>query len=348
MRANIGIVELSSPLLRDLLREACAPIGRVTTFTSLEEARAAFADHPPKILIAGGAPLDPELLELLSRAVSSHGVIALALADAHDLQRAQRAGAIEGFPRTPEGLRALSLRLRPLLAPSLRPPAEELKRWSAQPERTSVPGSVPPAAGGGRCTLIAIGSFAPNADATAYLLSRLPTSLPGIVLLQVSLRANASELAGAIADECSWRVHELEGEQRLQPGSIWVADGSAAVSVRVGAQGPVLVRAAAPLRGQSALDALFESVARSYGPAALGVLLSASGDEGARGLEALRKAGGYTLAQRETSSVHPQSMPPRAAELGAHEVLGLERLPQAITAYCSGGGAYRSLRPSRP
>jgi len=354
MRGNIGIIELSSPLLRDLLREACAPIGRVTTFTSLDEARAAFAQQPPKIMIVGGAPLDQELLDLLARAVSTHGVIGLALADAHDLQRAERAGALEGYPRTPEGLRALSLRLRPLLAPSLRPPADEIKRWSSRPSYPAVtptnskPGSIAPTAFSGRCAMIAIGSFAPNSDAVTYLLSRLPTSLPGIVLVQVSLQTTAADLASALADECPWRVAEAESEQRIQPGGLWVADGSVPLSVRVGAQGPELVRGSALhlARGVSAVDALFESAARSLGPSALGVLLAASGDEGARGLEALRRAGSYTFAQREATSVHPQSSPPRAADGGAHEVLGLDRLPQAITAFCSGAGAYRSLRPN--
>lgn len=344
MRANIGIIELSSPLLRDLLREACAPIGRVTTFTSMEAARAAFAQQPPKIMIVGGAPLDPELLELMSHAISTHGVIALALADAHDLQRAERGGATEGYPRTPEGLRALSLRLRPLLAPSLRPPPNAPSRWPSQPRISAVADPNAAAAGSGRCALIAIGSFAPNADAIAYLLSRLPTSLPPIVLVQVSLSTTASELSGALADECSWRVHGLESEQRLQPGGIWVADGSVSLQLRASAHGPELLRTPA-LRGASPVDALFEAAASSFGAGALGVLLSAAGDEGARGLAALKRAGGYTFAQREASSMHPQSTPPRAAESAACEVLGLERLPQAITAYCGGGIAYRSLRP---
>ena len=353
MRGNIGIDELSSPLLRDLLREACAPIGRVTTFTTLEEARAAFAQHPPKIMIIGGAPLDTELLELLDRAVHSHGVIGLALADAHDLQRAQRAGALEGFPRTPEGLRALSLRLRPLLAPSLRPPSDEIRRRTGQSDQNILipslagSGSAPPAAPGSQCSVIAMGSFSPHSDATTYLLSRLPTNLPGIVLVQVSLQLNASELAEALADECAWRVNKVEGEQRILPGGIWVADGSASLQLRMSADGPVLLRTpATPPRITNPVDALFESAARSLGPSVLGVLLAAGGEEGTRGIRAMRRAGCYTFAQRESSSVHPQSSPPRAtADAGAHEVLGLERLPPAITAYCSSASSYRSLRP---
>lgn len=61
---------------------------------------------------------------------------------------------------------------------------------------------------------------------------------------------------------------------------------------------------------------LFASMARSLGPAALGVLLTGMGDDGADGLLQLRRAGGYTIAEDESTTV-VYGMPAAACRLGA-------------------------------
>ena len=62
--------------------------------------------------------------------------------------------------------------------------------------------------------------------------------------------------------------------------------------------------------------ALFESLASERGHQALGLLLTGMGDDGAQGLLKLRNAGGYTLAESESTAV-VYGMPGAAAKLGA-------------------------------
>jgi two-component system, chemotaxis family, protein-glutamate methylesterase/glutaminase len=61
---------------------------------------------------------------------------------------------------------------------------------------------------------------------------------------------------------------------------------------------------------------LFESMAQSLGPQALGVLLTGMGEDGADGLLKIRQAGGYTLAEDESTAV-VYGMPAAAVRLGA-------------------------------
>lgn len=361
MRDNVGIAELSSPMLRDLLRDGCASVGRVVTYSSLDDVRAALQRNPPKVLVVGGAPIDTGLLELLKKAIASHGVIGLAVADAHDLQLAMQAGALEGFARSPEGLRQLAMRLRPLLAPSLRPspsasrPAGAGRSATGQSGTATIaqPGLPQTPQDGAQCELIVLGSFAARGDAVAYLLSRLPNTLPGVVLLHGHTQPVA-ELKNLLAEECSWRVHEAGESGVITPGSVWIAQRGATFRPRITPLGVELTRVEQPAAvsggrssrpaGLASTDTFFEAVAQVMGARALGVLLGATGDEGSFGLWALRNAGSYTLAQRDPAALTQESRgsghPPVA-----HEVLGLETLPQAITAYCQGQNSYRSLRP---
>jgi two-component system, chemotaxis family, protein-glutamate methylesterase/glutaminase len=77
-------------------------------------------------------------------------------------------------------------------------------------------------------------------------------------------------------------------------------------------------------------DVLFESVAAHAGRRSIGVLLTGMGDDGARGLLALRSAGGLTVAQDEaTSAVY--GMPRAAVALDAAErVLPLDEIADTV------------------
>jgi two-component system chemotaxis response regulator CheB len=66
------------------------------------------------------------------------------------------------------------------------------------------------------------------------------------------------------------------------------------------------------------VDVLFESLARECGVSVLGCLLTGMGRDGAAGLLEIRRAGGFTIAQDEGTSV-VYGMPREAAQLGAAE-----------------------------
>jgi len=89
------------------------------------------------------------------------------------------------------------------------------------------------------------------------------------------------------------------------------------------------------------VDVLFESVAREYGPAAAACLLTGMGCDGAAGLLEIRKAGGFTIAQDEATSV-VYGMPREAMLLGAAErVLPLDEIGPALALRVQPGNEVR-------
>jgi two-component system chemotaxis response regulator CheB len=87
------------------------------------------------------------------------------------------------------------------------------------------------------------------------------------------------------------------------------------------------------------VDVLFASLAGCFGPGVLAVMLTGMGQDGLRGCEAVRAAGGQVIVQDEASSV-VWSMPGSVAEAGLAEVvLPLEQLGPEIVRRVRGGRA---------
>jgi two-component system chemotaxis response regulator CheB len=174
----------------------------------------------------------------------------------------------------------------------------------------------------GTASIIAIGTSTGGPAAIAKVLSQIPADFPLSILLVVHI---APEFADGL----------------LQ----WIAKFSR-MPVRVAIDGEPL-----PLRGRGnvimatpdrhllvdggclrvtdsaerhscrpSVDVLFESVAREYGPRAIACLLTGMGKDGARGLLAVRRSGGQTIAQDEGSSI-VFGMPREAIALGAAQVV---------------------------
>lgn len=191
-----------------------------------------------------------------------------------------------------------------------------------------------PAAAGFRTThkVIAIGASTGGCEALASVLGAFPADAPGAVAVIHMPEGFTKSFAARLDRSCAVRVSEARDGDRVVPGHVLIAPGGLhAEVVRSGAVTTVRVRPGEPVnRHRPSVDVLFASCARELGANAAAALLTGMGDDGARGLLAMRRAGAHTCAQDEATCV-VFGMPKEAIALGAAvQVLPLDRVPDFL------------------
>ena len=115
-----------------------------------------------------------------------------------------------------------------------------------------------------------------------------------------------------------------------EPGVFHVAPGG--FHLRVAPDRRLVLDPEPPALHQPSANELFQSMASSLGRAAVGVLLTGMGDDGASGLLEIHRAGGRTIVQDGATSAI-DGMPRAARELGAADVVApLADIPRAVFA----------------
>lgn len=182
--------------------------------------------------------------------------------------------------------------------------------------------------------IVAIGASTGGTEALRAILTALPADAPGVVVVQHMPERFTAAFAARLDGLCRVEVKEAVTGDRLIEGRVLVAPGNRHTTVRRSGSVFVADVADGPLvsRHRPSVDVLFRSVARAAGEAAVGVILTGMGSDGADGLLEMKLAGAATIAQDEATSV-VFGMPGEAVARGAvDEVLPLDRIPAAILA----------------
>ncbi len=183
--------------------------------------------------------------------------------------------------------------------------------------------------------VVAIGTSTGGTQALEAVLTRLPATSPGIVIVQHMPEKFTAMFAERLNSLCEMEVREARNGDRVVPGLALIAPGGRHMLLkRNGAQYVVDV-ADGPLinRHKPSVDVLFRSVAKFAGANALGIIMTGMGDDGARGMKEMHDAGARTIAQDEASCV-VFGMPKEAIRLGGvDQVMALDQIPSAIVNY---------------
>ncbi|MFI5841310.1 chemotaxis response regulator protein-glutamate methylesterase [Catenuloplanes sp. NPDC051500] len=166
--------------------------------------------------------------------------------------------------------------------------------------------------------VVAIGTSTGGTRALEVVLPALPRSTPGVVIVQHMPERFTAAFAQRLDAMCRMHVTEAADGDEVLPGNVLVAPGGRHMElIKMGNGYRVRVFDGPPVnRHRPSVDVLFRSVAKAAGAAALGVIMTGMGDDGARGLLEMRTAGAFTIAQDEATCV-VHGMPHEAVQLGA-------------------------------
>lgn len=180
--------------------------------------------------------------------------------------------------------------------------------------------------------VIAIGASTGGTEAIKEVLSTFPANAPATVITQHMPAGYTSTFAKRLDSVCQMQVKEAKGGERLLPGQAYLAPGDKHMEIeRSGADYRIRLSDGPRVSGHKpSVDVLFNSLCRSAGGNAIGVLLTGMGSDGAMGLLELRNAGSETFCQDEASCI-VFGMPKVAIEKGAAKrVVSLEDMGSVV------------------
>lgn len=279
--------------------------------------------------------------QIMARCPTPIVVVSSLLDDDIDLSfRALQAGALAVVPKPPsrqaptfaDHQRHLGNTLLAMAA------VRVIRRWDrvsmplngARLETTRPLGSARAAA---RLEVVVVGASAGGPSALSVLLGSLNASFPLPVLITQHIPEEfIAGLTRWLNKVSPLTVSVAEHHRPLKPGNVYLAPGHAHLALA--RQGTQLVAQLIPEQGphryRPSVDVLFQSAAAVCGSAAVGVVLTGMGDDGATGLLAIRQAGGLTFAQDQASCT-VFGMPSAAIERGAvDQTLPLDQMAETL------------------
>ena len=168
------------------------------------------------------------------------------------------------------------------------------------------------------------------------ILSTLPAQIPGIVIVQHMPKAFTGSFATSLDRVSELSIKEAEDGDMVESGKALLAPGDAHMILKTKGSSYQVKLDTGELvnRHRPAVDVLFRSVASIAGSAAVGVILTGMGNDGAQGMGEMHDEGALTLAQDQESCV-VFGMPRVAVESGAvDESLPPDQIVKRLLEWC--------------
>lgn len=180
--------------------------------------------------------------------------------------------------------------------------------------------------------VIALGASTGGTEALEKVIKHFPEDTPPVIIVQHMPAGFTKLFSERLNRSCKMRVKEAQDGDRLERGLIIVGAGEYHLRLCKDMKGwYVSSKPGEKVSGHCpSVDVMFNSVADTAGPLAIGAILTGMGRDGADGLLKMRKAGAFTVGQDKESCV-VYGMPMEAFNCGAVEVQApLDKIAEII------------------
>jgi two-component system chemotaxis response regulator CheB len=185
--------------------------------------------------------------------------------------------------------------------------------------------------------VIAIGVSTGGPSALMDLFSRLPVDFPvAILVAQHMLQGFIEGLIQHLQRRCAFNIEVATPGKVLRPGTALVVPDGCHLRLGIDHRVELVDHQSLPSHYVPSIDIMMQSTAQAFHGKAIGVLLTGMGNDGVIGMQAIKRAGGVTLAQDEATSV-VYGMNRMAVELGiVDEVVPITRMADHLVRLCVG------------
>ena len=168
--------------------------------------------------------------------------------------------------------------------------------------------------------IIVIGASTGGPQAINELLAQLPSNFPiPVICIQHICLGFLQGFIDWLSASCRLPIQIAKPGDTPKSGTIYFPPEQQ--HLELDEQGRFICSHSPPFDGhRPSVTVTFQSVAKSYGRATVGILLTGMGRDGAEGMRCIAQAGGLTIAQDETTSVI-FGMPKEAIDLGAAKLV---------------------------
>ncbi len=197
---------------------------------------------------------------------------------------------------------------------------------AVNPNTRKVPSSLP--------AIVALGISTGGPKALREILPLLPGDLPVPILVVQHMPVGfTAPFAERLNNLCALSVREAAHGEIVHPGVLYIAPAQAQMTIERPTKSETVICLSGKPENQvhvPSVDVMMQSVATTFGPNSLGVIMTGMGSDGAQGMNAIHRAGGFTVGQDEASCA-VYGMPRVCAEMDILDrVVPLLQIPYEI------------------
>jgi len=183
---------------------------------------------------------------------------------------------------------------------------------------------------GGKFPIVVLAASTGGPATLMQLMPLFPKNFPGSVLIVQHMPGSyTAQFSEQLSGVSSIRISEASPGEIVQSGCAYVCPGSH--HLRLSTTGRITLDDGPRINGyRPCADVTLEAVASYAGPMAVSVVLTGMGNDGSRGVQAIKEANGHVIAQDESSSII-FGMPAEAIRTGSvDQVVSLDQVYPAI------------------